>query len=153
MVYVIKWRWHHSRWSIIENYLHVVQTGSVVHSFSLFNGCLRHLPRGEETGAWNWPLTSNYCRRQENVASIHPIPHTSSWQVDEMCNELVTLWKKIMCHNRRYCPSISMEGLRNITQDLSPWIQYPGIYSNRQPIRYVSELLQLVLTCSVIRFG
>jgi hypothetical protein len=25
------------------------------------------IPGGKAAGAWSWPLTSNWCRRQENV--------------------------------------------------------------------------------------
>jgi hypothetical protein len=39
--------------------LHKVQTSYVVH--------LTSFPGGKAAGAWSWPLTSKYCRGQENM--------------------------------------------------------------------------------------
>jgi hypothetical protein len=42
--------------------LHIVQAGSGAHSASYT------MDTGDKAeGAWGWPLTSNYCRGQENV--------------------------------------------------------------------------------------
>jgi hypothetical protein len=48
--------------------LHVVQTGSEAHPASYPTGTGGSFPASKADGAWNWPLTSNYSRGQENMA-------------------------------------------------------------------------------------
>jgi hypothetical protein len=58
----------------VKNFLHAVQTGSGVHrTCPVVTG-------GKAAGVWSWPLTSNYCRGQENVDLYIHSPHTSSWR-------------------------------------------------------------------------
>jgi hypothetical protein len=47
--------------------LHVVQTGSGVHPSSYPIGTGGSFSGSKATGVWSWPLTSNWCRGQENV--------------------------------------------------------------------------------------
>jgi hypothetical protein len=45
----------------------------------LSNGYRGFIPRGKTAGAWSWPLTSNYCRGQENMELYIHFLHTPSW--------------------------------------------------------------------------
>jgi hypothetical protein len=46
---------------------HVVQTGSGVHPTYYTLGTWGLFPGGKAAGAWSWPLTSNWCRDEENM--------------------------------------------------------------------------------------
>jgi hypothetical protein len=43
------------------------------------NGYRGLCPRGKASGAWGWPLTSNYRKSQEKVYSYIHSPITPSW--------------------------------------------------------------------------
>jgi hypothetical protein len=47
--------------------LHIFQRGSEVHPTSYPMDTGGYFSGGKSAGEWNWPLTSNYCRGQENV--------------------------------------------------------------------------------------
>jgi hypothetical protein len=47
--------------------LHVIQKGSGVDPTSYPMGTRGFFPEGKAAGAWSWPLTSSYCRGQENM--------------------------------------------------------------------------------------
>jgi hypothetical protein len=44
-----------------------MQTGSGAHPASFQMGIEGTFPWGKAARTWSWPLTSNYCRVQENV--------------------------------------------------------------------------------------
>jgi hypothetical protein len=47
--------------------VHVIRTHSGAHRASYLKGIGGSFSKSKATGAWSWPLTSNYCRVQENV--------------------------------------------------------------------------------------
>jgi hypothetical protein len=49
------------------HFFHIAQRGSGVHQASYPMATGRCFPGGKLAGAWNRPLTSNYCRGQENL--------------------------------------------------------------------------------------
>jgi hypothetical protein len=53
-----------------------VQTGSGVHPASCTMGTGGPFP-GTKAGAWRWPLTPIYCRGQEWVGTIPPLPRSA----------------------------------------------------------------------------
>jgi hypothetical protein len=55
--------WYSQEFSL----LHALQTGPGVHPTSYPMGTAGSFPGGKVAGVWNWQLTSNYCRGQENV--------------------------------------------------------------------------------------
>jgi hypothetical protein len=78
-------------------------------------------PRGKEAGAWSWPLTSNWCWRQENVDLYirSPIRTYPALRVRGVSNETVR------------CKGLGPEESQRIVR---VWVNYrPVLTSERAP--------------------
>jgi hypothetical protein len=53
---------------------HRLQNGSEAHPASYLLGTRGSFPGGKAAGAWNWALTSNWCRGQRMIGVIPPAP-------------------------------------------------------------------------------